>query len=28
MIAAVRTPEPPAASPKPQVSSEWGRELR
>jgi regulator of protease activity HflC (stomatin/prohibitin superfamily) len=28
MIAAVRPPEPPAAPPKPQVSSEWGRELR
>jgi regulator of protease activity HflC (stomatin/prohibitin superfamily) len=28
MITAVRPPEPPAAGPKPQVSSEWGRELR
>jgi hypothetical protein len=29
MITAVRTPpEPPAAPGKPQVSSDWGRELR
>jgi len=28
MITAVRTPEPPAPAGKPQVSSDWGRELR